>query len=346
MSDHGNTAPLILFVDDEAIAVKYFQRAMDALATVVTAGSVEEGQRLLDKHAGTLLVLVSDQRMPGGYGNELLHYARLNYPHMVRILTTAYSELEQTIEAVNQGRIHRYLHKPWEISALRLEMKQALELAALHKEHAELLREKLIVRQAQTVSGRIGALYALCASLASPDFPLDVYLSAAATIGIRPPEPDWVVLDYAQLVSAEAHRSGRFGHDLNRRLGEIRSQHADSDGLALLAEMLGDKVKIVDDKTAVFSDGHVLAEFLETSNQTPVSPQHASWLAFLIRLHEQGYSLQLTSQTSGLHCRLEKTAPPAGPDRLAEWVERFCNMPLAGPEGNTGASGQIGDAAS
>lgn len=95
------TAPQILFVDDEATAVKYFQRA----APVVTGSSVEEGKRLLDEHASTLLVLVSDQRMPGGYGNELLLYARTKYPHIVRILTTAYSELEQTVKAVNQGQI-------------------------------------------------------------------------------------------------------------------------------------------------------------------------------------------------------------------------------------------------
>ena len=51
--------PAILFVDDEATAVKYFQRAIGALAPVVTGGSVEEGKTLLDAHADRVAVLVS-----------------------------------------------------------------------------------------------------------------------------------------------------------------------------------------------------------------------------------------------------------------------------------------------
>ena len=137
--------PAILFVDDEATAVKYFQRAIGQLAPVVTGASVEEGKALLDAHADSLAVLISDQRMPGEFGNELLRYARERYPHIVRILTTAYSELEQTVEAVNQGQIHRYIRKPWDITALRMELKQALELAGLRKERDQLVREKLVV---------------------------------------------------------------------------------------------------------------------------------------------------------------------------------------------------------
>ena len=123
---------------------------------------------MLDAHADTICVLVSDQRMPGAYGNELLFYARERYPHIVRILSTAYSEIEHTVEAVNQGQIHRYIQKPWEITALRMALKQALELAKLRWEHAQLLREKLLIRQKQTVSNRIGSVYTLCASLAGP----------------------------------------------------------------------------------------------------------------------------------------------------------------------------------
>lgn len=88
MTDSTTPAPEILFVDDEATAVKYFQRAVGTLASVATAGSVEEGKQMLDAHADTISVLVSDQRMPGAYGNELLFYARDKYPHIVRILTT------------------------------------------------------------------------------------------------------------------------------------------------------------------------------------------------------------------------------------------------------------------
>lgn len=331
MTDHDIPAPLILFVDDEATAVKYFQRAIDSLAPVVTAGTVEEGKRMLDEHAQTLMVLVSDQRMPGGYGNELLQYARLKYPHMVRILTTAYSELEHTVEAVNQGQIHRYIQKPWEISALRMELKQALELASLRKEHAQLLREKLIVLQKQIISNRIGTLHTLCASLGGPEqfLPMENYLSAAAAVGVTSPEPDWLLMDYSDLVSAEAYRSGQFGHDVCDRLTKIKQHYLDwqgEDALKLLSELLSDKVLVSGDGAVMFPDERNFAEFLETPSNAPISPQHVSWMAFLIWLHGLGWSLQLTKLETGIQCRLDKSTQPVSKERLAAWIDQFCDM--------------------
>ncbi len=330
MNANDIKAPLILFVDDEATAVKYFQRAIDSMAPVVTAGSVEEGKRLLDAHADTLAVLVSDQRMPGGYGNELLHYARNRYPHMVRILTTAYSELDQTVEAVNQGQIHRYIQKPWEISALRMELKQALELAALRKDHAGLLREKLMVRQMQVISNRIGTLYTLCASISSPDnfLPVENYLSAASAAGVTSPEPNWLLMDYADLVSAEAARSGAFGYAVRNSLAEITQRHANrrgADALELLPDMLEGKVQLCGDGTATFTDAQFLAEFLETPCDAPVSAQHASWLAFLIWQHSLGCSLSVSKLESGLlQCRTESSVEPVAAARIAAWIDQFC----------------------
>jgi two-component system probable response regulator PhcQ len=55
------------------------------------------------------------------------------------------------VEAVNQGQIHRYIKKPGDITALRMELKQALELSALRRERDQLVHEKLMVLQKQTV---------------------------------------------------------------------------------------------------------------------------------------------------------------------------------------------------
>lgn len=339
MTAHDISAPLILFVDDEVTAVKYFQRAIDSLAPVVTAGSVEEGKFLLDKHASTLAVLVSDQRMPGASGNELLLYAHTYHPHIIRVLTTAYSELEQTIEAVNQGQIHRYIQKPWEISTLRMELKQSLDLAALRREHAQLLREKMIVRQQQIVANRIGALYALCASLAEAGYPtpVDDYLRAIVLVGAKPAEPDWLLMDYAELISAEAYRSGQFGYDVHHQLAEMNQRYADrrgEDALQLLSDMMGDKVQISGTEV-VFVDEQNLAEFLESSSDKLVSSQHVSWLVFLIWLQRMGWSLKLDKQESGLRGRLEKSVeiavnkPASGlisRTHLADWIEQFCDI--------------------
>lgn len=330
MTDHDVTAPLILFVDDEAPAVKYFQRAIDSLATVVTASTVEEGRRLLDEHTETLMVLVSDQRMPGGYGNELLLYARTHHPHVVRILTTAYSELEHTVEAVNQGQIHRYIQKPWEIFDLRMELKQAIEWATLRKEHAQLMREKLVVRQNQVVSNRIGTLYTLCNTLAGAEqiLPIENYLSAAAAFGAQSPEPDWLLMDYSDLVSAEARRSGQFGQAVGNKLAKIKQGHQNRKGegggeFDLLKEMLGEEVQVSSEGIALVQNSQLFTEFLETQFDKPVSPQHVSWLAFLIWLHDSGLSLQLTKSEAGMQLLIDRSAKSGASVSLVNWIEQF-----------------------
>lgn len=334
MSTPETSFPRILFVDDEPNAVKYFQRAVQALAPVITASTVEEGKRLLDENAESLSVLISDQRMPGGYGNELLQYARTQYPHIVRILTTAYSELGHTIDAVNRGQIHRYIQKPWDLSALTMELRQALEFAALRKEHAQLLREKLMVRQTQTVSNRIGALYTLSLSLSDPDAPspLESYLSAAAATGVRTAKPDWLSMDYADLVSAEAQRAGQFGHAVSGNLNEIRQTHQDDSergALELLVKLMGsESVQLAaDGASALYADTQNLVEFLEAPSDAPVSPRHAAWLAYLIWLHGAGKSLQASKTGAGLEIRLCAPAD-LSTERLATWISEFGDAQL------------------
>jgi two-component system probable response regulator PhcQ len=328
MSDSDNLSPVILFVDDEATAVKYFQRAIGSLASVATAGSVDDGKRMLDAHVDTLKVLVSDQRMPGAYGNELLEYAKDRYPDIVRILTTAYSELENTVEAVNQGQIHRYIQKPWEITALRMELKQALEMANLRSDHTQLLREKLMVRHRQLIANRIGTLYALCASLSEPGnvIPVDAYLSAAMTAGVTAPEADWLTMDHSDLVSAEAFRNGKFGHAVIGALSEIRQRYphgGEQKALDVLVAWMDDDVKPVDEGSVVLTNERVLAEFLETPPAAVVSPQHVRWLAFLLWLDGSKSSLQVTRSDSGLQCSLAKPEAPVSALRLANWIEQF-----------------------
>ncbi|MBP0625131.1 response regulator [Cupriavidus consociatus] len=320
--------PAILFVDDEATAVKYFQRAIGALAPVVTGGSVEEGKALLDAHADSLAVLVSDQRMPGEYGNELLRYARERYPHIVRILTTAYSELDQTVEAVNQGQIHRYIKKPWDITALRMELKQALELSGLRKERDQLVREKLAVLQTQTVATRIGMLHALCASLIGPGRfqPVETYLVAVDLAGARNADPDWQRMDYADLVRAEAERSGTFGHAVATRLAALRSANAGkgaADAVAVITDALGSDVVRRDGDAVVWTTPATLAEFLAQPVGTPVSPHHAAWLASLLWLDEVGGAVQFARDGDTILCRTAPRTEAFAADRLAAWIERF-----------------------
>ncbi|MDP3670260.1 MAG: response regulator [Telluria sp.] len=333
MTDLPLPAPAILFVDDEATAVKYFERAIGSLAPVITANSVEEGIRMLDAHAGSISVLISDQRMPGAYGNELLFYAREHYPHIVRILTTAYSEIEHTVEAVNQGQIDRYIQKPWEITGLRMELQQALGLAALRKEHAELLREKLMIRQQQTVGNRIGTLYALCSGLIEPAhvLPLAAYLGIASRAGVTAPEPRWLLMDYCELLGAEAIRSAAFGRAVRDQLAQMERdcpEPAPELAMAQLARVLGPTLEPAAGG-CIFLDGRQLTEFLETPCEAHVSQQHAAWLASLLWLARRGWSAEMVPAEAGLRVRLAPSGQALTLSQLAAWIDRFQAQPGA-----------------
>lgn len=326
---HESSAAII-FVDDEATAVKYFQRAIGSLAPVLTGGSVEEGKALLDAHGDKVGVLVSDQRMPGEFGNELLRYASERYPHVVRILTTAYSEIDQTVAAVNLGHIHRYIKKPWDIAALRMELKQALELADLRKERDQLLREKLGVLQKQTLATRIGLIGTLAGTLAAPERfqPVETYLAAAILADVQNSEPDWLLLDYSDLVAAESSRGGAFGNMVAAKLAELRNRRAGpgaGDAVAAMAQTLEEAgIKVRREADALVCDElAVLAEFLGNPASEAVSTRHAVWLASLLWLDTNDFALEPVREGNAIAFRTTQFRTVFPADRLATWIEQF-----------------------
>jgi len=155
----------VLFVDDEDKAQKYFRMAFAGDFPVRTVGSVPEALGILDKHSDEIAVLITDQRMPGQQGVDLLKQAREQWPAIVRLLTTAYSDLDDAIAAVNRGEIWRYVTKPWDIEALRVELRHAMDYFLLRRERDLLLAEKLSVRERMAQSDRLVGLLAIAAGL-------------------------------------------------------------------------------------------------------------------------------------------------------------------------------------
>ncbi len=133
----------VLFVDDEEGARENFSEGMHELLPVYTAASVEEAKAVIAEHGDEIAIVVSDQKMPGGNGTELLDALRRQRPDTIRFLTTAYTEIDDAIHAVNKGEIHRYIRKPWNMDELHKELSDALALFNFRRERDELLREKL-----------------------------------------------------------------------------------------------------------------------------------------------------------------------------------------------------------
>ncbi len=135
-------SPQVLYVDDEEKSVKYFRALFEQEFPILTATSVAEAEALLESDGARIGVLISDQRMPLRTGAQLLGQVKKRHPQIVRLLTTAYADLEAAVEAVNEGEIYRYVLKPWDIENLRQELRGALELYRRKHQEKELLEAR------------------------------------------------------------------------------------------------------------------------------------------------------------------------------------------------------------
>jgi thioredoxin reductase (NADPH) len=112
--------PVLLVVDDDPQVLAAVRRDLRSRYreqyTVMSAGSGTEAlstARELKSRGDSLAMLISDQRMPGMLGGELLARSREVYPLARRVLLTAYSDIEAAIRAINEAHVDHYLSKPW-----------------------------------------------------------------------------------------------------------------------------------------------------------------------------------------------------------------------------------------
>jgi response regulator RpfG family c-di-GMP phosphodiesterase len=137
---HQQTLPKILYIDDEKINLSNFKKAFGCQYFIYTAASADAAMKILEK-AGEMALVITDQRMPGTTGIEFLAGVAAAWPDTVRIILTAYTDAAEIIEAINQGRVFRYIVKPWNENELSLSIKNAIELYRLTKDNAQLLLE-------------------------------------------------------------------------------------------------------------------------------------------------------------------------------------------------------------
>src|SRR5688500_5059204 len=135
----------ILYVDDEEKSLKYFARAFQDQFRIFTATNAQDGFALLNQHKDDIGILITDQRMPGEKGVQLLEKARQLRPKIIRMLATAYSDMDAAIDAVNSGAIYKYVQKPWEVPPLQMTLRRAMEFFIVQRERDQLLKEKLSV---------------------------------------------------------------------------------------------------------------------------------------------------------------------------------------------------------
>ena len=155
----------ILYVDDEAMSLKYFKENFGDTFRIMTAESGSKALDLFAMHKDDIGILIADQRMPDMTGVQLLENARYQRPKMVRMLTTAFSDLYAAIEAVNAGAIYKYIVKPWDTTELEVTLMRAMEFFIIQSERDALLREKIWALHRLMMTDRLIGLGLLASGL-------------------------------------------------------------------------------------------------------------------------------------------------------------------------------------
>ena len=174
--------PTVLVVDDEVRSQDALRRTLDEDFTVFTASSADEARGLLQRQP--VSVILCDQRMPGMTGVNFLKEVREQWPEIVRMVISGYTDSEDIIAGINEAGIYQYILKPWSPDHLLDAVRNAVEAQALQRQTSRLdlelrtstrvLRQRTAQQMAQARSqfdfGRL---------VRSPGSPLDLVCAMA-----------------------------------------------------------------------------------------------------------------------------------------------------------------------
>jgi class 3 adenylate cyclase len=129
----------VLYVDDEEQNLVSFKAAFRRHYTIFTATSGKAGLEILQNEKISLVI--TDQRMPEMTGVQFLEKLIPSYPDTIRMILTGFSDIEVIIEAINTGRVFRYITKPWDTNELKMTIDNACQLYRLQRSNKQLLDE-------------------------------------------------------------------------------------------------------------------------------------------------------------------------------------------------------------
>ena len=209
--------PSVLVVDDEVRSQEALRRTLDEEFEVFTASSAEDAWKILERE--TVQVLLCDQRMPGESGVSFLKRVREQWPDVVRIIISGYTDSEDIIAGINDAGIYQYLLKPWQPDNLLMAMRNAAELHRLQAENQRLSLElrttgPVLKKRVEMKYERVKREFGLDGLTRAPDSPLNPVCDLIAQVA---------PFDLSVLISGE---SGT-GKEMIARAIHYRSRRAD-----------------------------------------------------------------------------------------------------------------------
>jgi GAF domain-containing protein/CheY-like chemotaxis protein/class 3 adenylate cyclase len=142
MTSPANNKPKLLVVDDEPDNLDLLYRTFHREFKVLRADSGPAALEILEQE-GEVAVIISDQRMPAMSGTEFLSLTATQYPDIIRIILTGYTDVEDLVEAINSGKVFKYVTKPWDDEELKAVVRQAVDTHNVLKARTYELRRTL-----------------------------------------------------------------------------------------------------------------------------------------------------------------------------------------------------------
>ncbi len=255
----------ILLIDDEIENLKALERTLMTVATVLTAASGKAGLEIIEKTPISLVIC--DQRMPEMTGIEFFKIIQKTHPHIIRMILTGYTDVEDLIEAINEVGLYRYVTKPWSNHELKLIVQRALEHFDSEVRNRQLVEELKQINEGleKTVQDRTQKLNELAITDELTQIGNARYF--------------WTQLQ------AEVERSQRYGHPLSLLLVDIdyfkayNDEHGHAIGdkaLKTIAQILKKNIRSTD-----FIARYGGEEFAITLTETP--PKKAQEMAERLR---------------------------------------------------------------
>jgi two-component system, response regulator PhcR len=137
----SRTGPLVLYVDDERGNRVVFEQSLNSEFNLLTVPTAAEALEVLGRVE--VAVIVSDVRMPSMTGDELLRIVKDRYPQVIRMVVTAYADVDPILRAINEGLVARYIIKPWIRTELVQVLRWAIEAWTFTRDSAALHRRLL-----------------------------------------------------------------------------------------------------------------------------------------------------------------------------------------------------------
>ncbi|HHP7245167.1 MAG TPA: response regulator [Elainellaceae cyanobacterium] len=141
-SNQSSEKPKILVVDDEPDNLDLLYRTFHREFRVLRAEHAPAALDILSDE-GDIAVIISDQRMPLMSGTEFLSLTATQYPDIIRIILTGYTDVEDLVDAINSGKVFKYVTKPWDDAELKSVVRQAIDIHNVLKARTYDLRRTL-----------------------------------------------------------------------------------------------------------------------------------------------------------------------------------------------------------